>query len=192
MTYPFRHAFDATRYPPAYLRLGIREEHVQAATLAALRGRGALVFPVDSGAKLLRGRAVGALRRAGVGQPEAVLYGATGAGFHGLADLVGILPGGRALFVEVKAPAWLAPSRRTGRPVQPPARRRRRSSPSSPGRRGRARWSASCGLRATWTSSSPRRRPGREPRRLARPRRDRGRARCAHPRRKCDGGGERP
>jgi hypothetical protein len=74
--------------------------------------------PVDAGAKKLRGRAVGALRRAGVARPEAALAGATGAGIAGLADVVGTLKGGRSVYVEVKAPAWLGPSRRTGRMVQ--------------------------------------------------------------------------
>lgn len=118
IAYDFPHEFDASRYATAYLRTGISEAQVQVATLAALRARRALVFPIDAGARLLRGRAVGALRRAGARQPERHLVGLTGAGVAGLADLVGILPGGRALFVEVKAPAWLAPSPSTGRLIQ--------------------------------------------------------------------------
>lgn len=115
---PFVHEFVASRYPPGYLRSGISEAQVQDAAIAALRARKALVYPVDAGAKVLRGRAVGALRARGVRNPEAMLAGRTGAGVAGLADLIGVLPGGRALFVEVKAPAWLAPSPKTGRLIQ--------------------------------------------------------------------------
>lgn len=117
-SYPFVHAFESARYPPGYLRLGVSEAQVQTAVIAALQVRRALVFPVDAGARMLRGRAVGALRRAGARHPEALLAGRTGAGVRGLADLIGILPGGRALFVEVKAPAWMVGSPATGRLVQ--------------------------------------------------------------------------
>ena len=117
MTYPFLHIFEASRYSPAYLRQGVPESVVQAACVARLRALGAAVDIRDTGAAKLRGRAYGALKRRGVKDPRALLKGFTGAGSVGASDLVFTLPGGRAGFLEVKAPGrWVEGAR--GRLVQ--------------------------------------------------------------------------
>lgn len=108
-------AFDRTRYPEDYLRRGFSEANVQLVVLARLRQLGCWAHIVDAGAALLRGRAVGALRRAGAS--TAALVGRTGIA-AGISDILGIAPDGRPLFVEVKAPAWLAPSSLTRRLTQ--------------------------------------------------------------------------
>lgn len=76
--------------------------------VSQLRQLGAVAFVVDAGAQALRGRAFAALARQGL-DARAVLHGQTGAGSKGLSDVVGVAPDGRAIFVEVKAPAWYEP-----------------------------------------------------------------------------------
>ncbi len=110
--------FDASRYSEAWLRSGLDESRVQALILQHLRGRGCLVWVVDVGARALQGRAAGALRRAGVRRPEAMLRGRAPGGEPGLPDIHGIAPGGEPLFVEVKRPAHLVTSPKTGRLIQ--------------------------------------------------------------------------
>ena len=84
-----RFTFDRSRYPGAYLALAHTEAQVQRDILRALRQAGVAAFTFDAGGKAMRLRA-----------------GAGGAavGAAGLPDIVGWLPGGRALFIEVKRP----------------------------------------------------------------------------------------
>lgn len=109
---PYLWRWDRSRYKASWLCLRPSEAQVQAAVLEMLYWRGIPALAVDVGAKRLRGRAFGALRRAGAS--TACLSGATGAGIAGLADIVGCLPGGRALFLECKAPEHLAAVPRGG------------------------------------------------------------------------------
>lgn len=109
----YRRAFDPARYSTVYLLEQVPERDVQATTLAHLRALGIPALAVDAGAAKLRGRAWGALKRAGVQDPRGALHGQTGAGMAGLVDVVGTLPGGRALFLEIKAPQHLTMSRAT-------------------------------------------------------------------------------
>lgn len=111
-------SFDASRYSEAWLRSGLDEDRVQSLLLQHLRGRGCWCWSVDVGARALQGRAAGALRRAGVPRPEAMLRGRAPAGEVGLPDIHGIAPCGRPLYVEVKRPAHLVVSPRTGRLIQ--------------------------------------------------------------------------
>lgn len=115
----FLHLWDANRYPLAYLRQGLDEAAVQRMVQAKLRALGAFVLTVDSGARLLRGRVMGAARRAGL-PPDAVLFtpGRTGAGVSGLADLIGCDMHGRMVAIEVKRPAHLVVSSKTGKLIQ--------------------------------------------------------------------------
>jgi hypothetical protein len=114
---PFQVAFDHARYPPAYLRLGLDEDQVQARVVARLRALGWFAHPVDAGAREVRGRVRGALGRCGI--TSAAVFAALangGAAEDGFPDVVGVYRGtGRALFVEVKRPASMEPSPRTGR-----------------------------------------------------------------------------
>lgn len=99
--------FDARRYPKSYLLLGLPEKEVQALVVANLRSRGCFVVVVDAGAAKLRGRAFGALRRAGISNPNQLLVGRTGIA-AGLPDIIGCTLDGRFLAVECKAPARFA------------------------------------------------------------------------------------
>ena len=121
LPYSFLHAWKPDRYSAPYLRLGLSEAQVQAFVIAELRQRGIICWPVDVGAKSLRGRAYGALRRGGMSASSAggVLLGRTGAGVAGMCDVIGIMPAdGRAVCIEVKAPAWFSASIKTGKLIQ--------------------------------------------------------------------------
>lgn len=96
--------FDRRRYGDNILKFYTTEAEVQEAILGALTYLRVKAFPVDAGAKALRGRAVGALKRAGL-SAEA-LKGRTGIQ-AGVSDVIGTLPGGRALYIEVKVPCRL-------------------------------------------------------------------------------------
>lgn len=107
-TFPFPHTWDRARYPQAWLCTRPSEASVQQQILAQLARVGIRAFPTDAGAKPLRGRAIGALTRSGVDKATAArsLKGRTGTS-EDVPDLVGTLPGGRSLYLEVKQPAWL-------------------------------------------------------------------------------------
>lgn len=99
--------WSRTRYTWNYLTWRQNEAGVQKAVLEDLRRRGAVVVAVDAGAAMFRGRTMGALKAADrMDLLPAVMAGRTGAGMKGLSDIVGVLPGGRAVFIEVKAPEW--------------------------------------------------------------------------------------
>jgi hypothetical protein len=108
--HPFPHRFDPSRYSDYYLLSRLSEAEVQAEVVKALRELRVTCWPVDVGSKNVRGRACGALRRAGVINPASLLrakHPGASDGALGFADVPGVLPGGRALFLEVKAPRWL-------------------------------------------------------------------------------------
>lgn len=84
------------------------EKAVQKQILELLDLRGIFAWPVDAGAKMIRGRATGALKRAGLDDAARfVNFGQAGGARKGVVDIHGILDGGRALCIEVKQPEWL-------------------------------------------------------------------------------------
>lgn len=113
-SHPYRFAWERARYPLVYLMDRPSEAAVQATILEGLAYLGIPAWANDAGAKTLRGRAAGALRRAGVS--TAALKGRTGAGMAGLADIQGAIPAtvhrfpfewAIPLYVEVKRPEWM-------------------------------------------------------------------------------------
>ena len=111
--------WDRCRYKTSWLCLRPTEDDIQAATMARLSFMGIPAAVVDAGAKKLRGRAIGALRRQGLGARDAsaLLRGDTGI-LAGLVDIVGTIPPavhrlafpwGIPLFIECKAAAHLEP-----------------------------------------------------------------------------------
>ncbi len=107
-TFPFPHTWDRARYPLPWLCTRPSEAAVQAQILGQLARLGIRAFPTDAGAKPLRGRAISAMTRGGLSRADAAhaLKGRTGT-TEGVSDLIGTLPGGRSLYVEVKQPEWL-------------------------------------------------------------------------------------
>lgn len=91
-----RFVFDRSRYPVEYLDREWSEAIVQKDILRELHRVGIAAFAFDSGGKAMRARA-----------------GAGGAavGAAGLPDVIGWLPGGKGLFIEVKRPALIIDGR---------------------------------------------------------------------------------
>lgn len=121
---PFLWRWDRSRYKESWLCLRPSEEDIQAATMARLSFLGIPAAVVDAGAKKLRGRAIGALRRQGVAPRDAaaLLRGQTGI-LTGLVDIIGTIPPrvhrlpfpwGIPFYIECKAPEHLEPSPRGG------------------------------------------------------------------------------
>jgi hypothetical protein len=105
-----RTTWDSSRYLRSQLLSGLGEEAVVQEILEWAWVKHRLVgVVIDAGAKKLRGRAAGALTRAGAGKAAIAKMnaGQTGAGCSGLSDIVFHLkPSGRAIWVEVKRRAW--------------------------------------------------------------------------------------
>jgi hypothetical protein len=106
--------FIRDRYAEEYLLGHPTEAQVQDSALGILTALRIPALAVDAGGKRLRGDIGRAMRRGGVEQVGAYLAGRSGAAHAGLSDIIGTLPGGRALYIEVKQPEWLRVSR-TGR-----------------------------------------------------------------------------
>ena len=119
MTLPFITQWDRTRYSKTWLCTKPSEATIQKHILQRLALCGIQAFPVDAAAKIIRGRATGVLRRAGMVDAAAfVNRGKAGGARKGVVDIVGVFPGGRALFVEVKQPEWLELNPKTGALIQ--------------------------------------------------------------------------
>lgn len=111
MVYPFLHTWDRSRYDHQWLLMCPTEDNVQKQLLTALAFRGIFAFPVDSGDKNLRGRAYGAMKRAGREDLIGHLHGRS-ASYMGVSDIIGTMPNGRSLYIEAKAPEWLTYGKR--------------------------------------------------------------------------------
>jgi hypothetical protein len=119
-SYPFRWQWDRKRYPAPWLCTRPTEDAVEQQILALLAAKYVRAWKTDAAAKVLRGRARGALHRAGASREDMkiVFAGQAGAVGTGKSDITGVMPGGRALFIEVKQPEWLEPNRATGQLIQ--------------------------------------------------------------------------
>lgn len=108
LSFPFPWKFRQERYTRAYLQRQFTEDQVQRDIIQLLETYDVDVAAIDAGGKRARGRMMGAARAAGIelhGVQNVKTGGAIPAGF---ADLEATLaPDGRALYIEVKAPAWI-------------------------------------------------------------------------------------
>jgi hypothetical protein len=123
MKWPFPWQFDRALYPDLYLMSRVSEGRVQTDIVDFLQLYKIDAVPIDAGGRRQRGRMMGAARAAGVdlaGVQNVKTGRAIPAGF---ADIEATLaPTGRALYIEVKAPAWIYPGtkkllRSAGRPT---------------------------------------------------------------------------
>lgn len=108
--------FDRSKYPEAWLRLGLLEAAVQRHVLTRLAARRCWTYVVDSGAARLHGRVAQLARQHRI-PPGALGAMATGMN-RGIVDVHGITFEGRPVHIEVKAPAWLVLSPKTRKLVQ--------------------------------------------------------------------------
>lgn len=107
-TYPFPWKFERSRYSEMYLKHCITETLVQKQIIDVLFAYRVDVVAIDAGGRRQRGRMMAAAKAAGISL-AGVQNVKTGAAIpSGFSDLEATLaPGGRALYIEVKAPAWL-------------------------------------------------------------------------------------
>lgn len=121
--YPFPHRFDGFRYASLYLMQQVTEEMVQKNILELLHVFNVDAVAIDAGGRRQRGRMMGAAKKAGIDlnaiQNSKTWYSIPA----GFSDLEATLaPGGRSLYIEVKAPAWHDARnrviRRAGQPSQ--------------------------------------------------------------------------
>ncbi len=121
----FSATFIRDAYSVPYLVARVKEAQVQRAVLQILAAKHIPAVSVDVGGKDIRGRAFGALKRAGRPDLTHLIAGKTGAGIAGVVDIIGVIPGkflgprwGVPLFLEMKAPAWYSVSDKTGKLIQ--------------------------------------------------------------------------
>ena len=107
-SFPFPWSYDGSRYSDHYLMSKVTEARVQADIIEVLELYSVDAVAIDAGGRRQRGRMMGAAKKAGVDLAtisNAKTWYAIPAGF---ADLEATLaPHGRALYIEVKAPAWI-------------------------------------------------------------------------------------
>jgi len=122
-SYPFPWQFDPKRYGEHYLMSSLPEARVQADIVEMLQRYRVDVMAIDAGGRRQRGRMMAAAAAAGV-DLGGVQHARTGSAIaKGFADLEATLaPLGRALYIEVKAPAWINVdhkiTRQAGKPSQ--------------------------------------------------------------------------
>jgi hypothetical protein len=106
--YPFLWQFDRSRHKDLYLMSQVREEQVQQSIIDFLGRYQVDAAPIDAGGRRIRGRMIATAESYGL-ELGAVANVKVGRGIPaGFADLEATLaPSGRALYIEVKAPAWL-------------------------------------------------------------------------------------
>ena len=121
--WPFPWRFERSRYPDLYLMSRVSEGRVQTDIVDFLQLYKIDATLIDAGGRRQRGRMMGAARARGIdlaGVQNVKTGSAIPAGF---ADIEATLaPTGRALYIEVKAPAWIYPGtkkilRSAGRPT---------------------------------------------------------------------------
>jgi hypothetical protein len=112
-SFPFPWQFRRENYTELYLLSDVREGAVQADILQLLKNYRVDPVPVDAGGRRARGVLMGVAKKAGmnIGTLAGVKTG--GAITKGFADIEATLaPSGRALYIEVKAPAYYSTSMR--------------------------------------------------------------------------------
>jgi hypothetical protein len=108
--YYFRHRFDPHRYSENYLIRQLTEAQVQDAIIAELEFWKVDVIAIDAGMKRARGRILSSAKQLGISAGAAIAKFTAGGLPAGWPDLHATLaPDGVALYVEVKAPAWIDP-----------------------------------------------------------------------------------
>jgi len=122
-SYPFPWQFDPKRYRAHYLMSSLPEARVQADIVELLTRYRVDVMAIDAGGRRQRGRMMAAAAASGV-DLGGIQHVKTGSAItKGFSDLEATLaPLGRALYIEVKAPAWIDGeskiTRKAGEPSQ--------------------------------------------------------------------------
>jgi hypothetical protein len=111
--YPFETTFQIENYPEFYLMSMIHESQVQKEIVELLKIYRIDVAPIDAGGRRSRGVMIARAKAQGI-QIGKLASAKTGSAIPaGYADLEGTLaPSGRALFIEVKRPAWIGANKK--------------------------------------------------------------------------------
>ena len=121
LTYPFPFEFVRDHYSRLYLLKQITEDYVQASILDALRAFQIDAIAIDAGGKKERSTMIRRARARGLDLGDLTRGGSGSSIPPGHSDLVATLaPDGMALYVEVKAPAWIDEFGRQVRPAGKP------------------------------------------------------------------------
>jgi hypothetical protein len=121
--YPFPWHFRPSNYSDLYLMSCVPESQVQRDILQLLKTYRIDAIPVDAGGRRARGRV--AAMASSLGLQAGILAAARTGGEipGGFSDLEATLaPSGRALYIEVKAPAWCDQGRRFLRSAGAPSK----------------------------------------------------------------------
>lgn len=106
--YPFPWKFERERYTDHYLMGHVTEAQVQKGILGVLATYKVDAVAIDAGGKRQRGRMMGAAAKAGVDLSKISNVKTWYSIPAGFSDLEATLaPSGVALYIEVKAPAWI-------------------------------------------------------------------------------------
>ena len=106
--FPFPWTFERAKYPELYLMSQVTEARVQSDILDLLWNYKVDAVAIDAGGRRQRGRMMGAAKKAGIDLARISSVKTWYSIPAGFADLEATLaPHGRALYIEVKAPAWL-------------------------------------------------------------------------------------
>lgn len=121
--YPFPWRFDGFKYASLYLMQQVTEAMVQRDILQLLHAYNIDAIAIDAGGRRQRGRMMGAAKKAGVDLANisnTKTWYSIPAGFSDLEAT--LAPGGRSVYIEVKAPSWIDAKRkiirRAGQPSQ--------------------------------------------------------------------------
>jgi len=122
VSWPFPFRFDSARYSDLYLMSQLTEALVQSQILELLRVYRVDAVPIDAGGRRQRGRMMAAAKAAGVSL-SGVQSAKTGSAIpSGFSDIEATLaPHGRAVYIEVKAPAWIDSRKRIVREAGKPS-----------------------------------------------------------------------
>jgi hypothetical protein len=106
--FPFPSQFEASAYDAFYLMSQMTEARVQEDILELLGLYKVDAVAIDAGGRRQRGRMMGAAKKAGIDITRISNVKTWYSIPAGFSDLEATLaPSGRALYIEVKAPAWL-------------------------------------------------------------------------------------
>ncbi len=110
LEFPFPWAFVREHYSEHYLASRVPESDVQDAILKLLRTYHVDAIAIDAGGRRERGRLIRRSKAVGFDVSKLIRGGIGSEIPAGHSDLAATLaPEGRSLYIEVKAPAWIAP-----------------------------------------------------------------------------------
>jgi hypothetical protein len=120
--FPFLWQYESVRYTEFYKASCVSEQQVVTDIASYLARFHVDVAVIDAGGKRSRGQMLAIAKKNGLlaSAMRPLINMRTGSAFpEGFSDIEATLaPGGKALYIEVKAPEWLHPKRAAGQPTE--------------------------------------------------------------------------